>query len=321
MKNKLNYNILLDTINDLKNNPNACTTYAGATASDGSFYIPESKPGEQLQKFIKFFYENELIDKEYVENSKKLQNKQLDEYTFEEVLTKITEIIRGDRFSSGYLYSNVKNGTMLKLIERLASFANNNNTKSQEDLTKINLDMARIMNYRMHSEQLFIPVLNDFKIENDNNPQTILLATGHGFTEQLTSDGYIEDGQFEQRIELVISNTKKFMKNSGCENVDNSFIFYKDYNNGVFNFKIYVCDMIIPIGNERKVIRQFNAYFVENKMHDFYQMSLSAGPFTMPTEQLKVGVIDLDTDMVTKSLDNLMKSLLDNLKYKNNNMV
>lgn len=174
-----------------------------------------------------------------------------------------------------------------------------------------------MMNYRMHAEQLFVPILNDFQVENDNNPQTILLASGHGFVEQLTSDGHIDDGQFEQRIDLVIKNTKEFMKNNNCENVDNSFIFYKEYNNGVFDFKLYIQDMIIPVQNEKKVIRNFIAYFVEPKMHDFYQFSLSAGPFTMPTEQLKIGIIDLQNDQVTISLDNLMKTLLDNLKYKN----
>ena len=190
-----------------------------------------------------------------------------------------------------------------------------NNRDNEQN--KVIMDMARIMNYRMHAEQLFIPILNDFQVENDNNPQTILLASGHGFTEQLTSDGYIGEGEFEQRIDLVIKNTKDFMKANNCENVDNSFIYYKDYNNGIFNFKLYVQDIIIPVQNEKKVIRNFIAYFVEPKMHDFYQLSLGAGPFSMPTELLKTGIIDLQNDKVTISLDNLMKNLLDNLKYKN----
>ena len=52
-------------------------------------------------------------------------------------------------------------------------------------------------------------------------------------------------------------------------------------------------------------------------MDDFYQFSLGAGPFTMPTELLKVGTVDLQSDQVTMALDKLMKQLLDNLKYKN----
>lgn len=189
--------------------------------------------------------------------------------------------------------------------------------QKNKDVQQVSDNVARMMNYRMHAKQLFIPVLKEFKVQNDNNPHTILLASGNGFVEQLTSDGYIKDGEFEKRIELVINNTKQFMKNNGCENVDNSFIYYKDYNNGVFNFKLYVEDMIMNTGNQKKVIRNFIAYFVEPKMHDFYQLTLGAGPFTMPTEQLKTGIIDLKQDRITSLLDKLMQTLLNNLKYKN----
>lgn len=312
MNNKFDLQILNDTIDDLRNNPNACTTIGGATSQDGTFTIPESSPGEQLKKFIKYLFENGFADMQYVENYKNIKDKSIDDYTYEETLTTLTRIIRGDRFVSGQIYGCFKDGTLLKIVERLRSFVVPN-----DEQIKISMDMARMMNYRMHAEQLFVPILNDFQVENDNNPQTILLASGHGFIEQLTSDGHIDDGQFEQRIDLVIKNTKEFMKNNNCENVDNSFIFYKDYNNGVFDFKLYIQDMIIPVQNAKKVIRNFIAYFVEPKMHDFYQFSLGAGPFTMPTGQLKTGIIDLQNDQVTISLDNLMKTLLDNLKYKN----
>ena len=193
-----------------------------------------------------------------------------------------------------------------------------NNSNNQNNIQQTAINMSKILNYRMHAEQLSIPVLNGFQVEDDNNPQTILLASGSGFVEQLVSDGYIEDDQFEQRINLVINKTKQIMINNGYENVDNSFIYHKEYNNGTFNFKIYVCDMIIQINNEKKIVRQFSAFFVEPKMHDFYQLSLSGGPFNMSTEQLKPGVIDLQNDQITILLDNLMKTIMDNLKYKNN---
>lgn len=206
---------------------------------------------------------------------------------------------------------------IIKRKDDLKSVKNEFLDQKNEGVQQISDNVARMMNYRMHAKQLFIPVLKEFKVQNDNNPHTILLASGNGFVEQLTSDGYIKDGEFEKRIELVINNTKQFMKNNGCENVDNSFIYYKDYNNGVFNFKLYVEDMIMNTGNQKKVIRNFIAYFVEPKMHDFYQLTLGAGPFTMPTEQLKTGIIDLKQDRITSLLDKLMQTLLNNLKYKN----
>ena len=36
----------------------------------------------------------------------------------------------------------------------------------------------------------------------------------------------------------------------------------------------------------------------------------------MPTEQLKLGIIDTENDKITFTLDNMMKVVLDNLKYK-----
>ena len=39
--------------------------------------------------------------------------------SYNEVLTKITFLIREERFCGGLLYSNFKDGTILKLLERL----------------------------------------------------------------------------------------------------------------------------------------------------------------------------------------------------------
>ena len=85
--------------------------------------------------------------------------------------------------------------------------------------------------YKSHAKQLSIPILNGFKLENNLDEQTILFAQGNGYIEQLVSDGHIENDDFEKRIDLVINNTKNFMKANNCENVENSFKFYKDYTN------------------------------------------------------------------------------------------
>ncbi len=117
MNNKLDIKLLEDTIDDLKNNDEACTTYDGWTMGKSS--IPESNPGEQLKKFINYCYENKLLDQNYVENYEKIGNKKIEEFTYQEVLTGLTKIIRDDRFVSGELYNCVKDGSMLNLIERL----------------------------------------------------------------------------------------------------------------------------------------------------------------------------------------------------------
>ena len=172
-------------------------------------------------------------------------------------------------------------------------------------------EIAKLMNLRLHAEKLNIPVLNGFEVEASDVPSVILLAKNNGIIEQLVSDGYISE-PVDERIKLVIDNTKKFMQQSGCLNIEDSFIYYKDVNNGTFDFKIYFTDIIM----KDKVIRQINAYFVEPMMHDFYQLSLSTNAISYPTEILKVGCIDLENDQITKMLDNLMNILINNLKYK-----
>lgn len=117
MDNKLDMQLLVETLDDLKNNPDACTTFG--IGAIGDLVIQESNPGSQLKKFIEYIYDSNLLDLEYVENFKKIKDKNIEEYTYEEVLTALTKIIRGDRFISGELYNCVKNGTMLRLVERL----------------------------------------------------------------------------------------------------------------------------------------------------------------------------------------------------------
>ena len=119
MNNKIDVTILEETIDDLKNNPKACTIMGGTTLEDGVFTIPESYPGEQLHKFIQYFYENNLLDQNYLENNKSLDKKDINDMSFEEVCTKLSWIIRGDRFSSGLLYSCFEDNTILNLLERL----------------------------------------------------------------------------------------------------------------------------------------------------------------------------------------------------------
>lgn len=182
------------------------------------------------------------------------------------------------------------------------------------DVQQAMVDFVRMTNYKLHAEQLNFPILDGFIREStDNNPQLIFAASTDGFVEQLVSDGSIGENEFEQRIELCKQNVKKFKQD---RNIEGDMYYFKDYFNGTFQFKIYVEDTIIISNNEKRVIRAFNAYFVEPKMHDFYQMTLSAGPFIMPTEILKVGVIDIENDAVTANLDRMMKTILDNLKYR-----
>lgn len=122
---ELSFNeVITNTIYDLKNNSNACTLSGGET-EDGKIIMPESVLDEKLKIFIRYFGESDLLDKEYIENEKLIHGKEIDELTYKEIGTMLTAIIRGDRFCSGLIYSKTKDGTILKLLERIEELKNN----------------------------------------------------------------------------------------------------------------------------------------------------------------------------------------------------
>ena len=124
MKINIDKKILQDTINDLKNNPDACKI-GGGNEVNGIIYMPYSNPGEQVSKFMKYFYEIQLGDINYIENMKLTQNKDVSILSFDEVRTELTAIIRAERFCSGAWHSAAESGRLLKLLERLKELVNN----------------------------------------------------------------------------------------------------------------------------------------------------------------------------------------------------
>lgn len=54
--------LLEKTINDLKNNKNACILEQGMKLDDGTIITSESNPGKVLNEFIMNFYKSNLID-------------------------------------------------------------------------------------------------------------------------------------------------------------------------------------------------------------------------------------------------------------------
>lgn len=103
--------ILNITIDDLKNNKSACTIDTNPFAG--------SKMGKKLSNFEKYLYENNLIDTDYLNNHDKIKGKNIEDLNYNEVITELTFCFRGERFCSGFLYSIFKDGTLLKLLERL----------------------------------------------------------------------------------------------------------------------------------------------------------------------------------------------------------
>ena len=180
-------------------------------------------------------------------------------------------------------------------------------------MQQIAQNVTRQANYKMHAKQLAVPIFKDMKPINTDDPHMIFFFEDEAHSERFASDGYIEDGQFEGRVSLRLEQLKQIMANQGCEM---NYMFFKDYDNGTFKFKLYVCDTIAPNGEGKKIVREIHAYFVEPRMHDLYQIVWSVGPFPMPTETLKPGVIDLENDAITAQQVQRMQIIMDGVKYR-----
>lgn len=186
--------------------------------------------------------------------------------------------------------------------------------KMDNELLEKVKEIAKTANIKMHAQSLNIPVIDGFEVMKTDNVKTIFLAIdGNGFTQQMTGDGALNPGEtLEDRVDFVMNDVAQFMKLNGDEEAGNRCFFVKDYDNGVFKFKLYVQDLILQ-GN---LLRMLSAFFVEPKFNDFYQMSISVGPFPYPTTSFTVGSFNPDTEPISNLLISMMEAVLQELKYK-----
>lgn len=149
-----------------------------------------------------------------------------------------------------------------------------------------------------------VPILDGFHIVD--NPGTVFTAVNdEDYIEQFLTDGILPEGEeFNQHIEKVLFETKKFMKDSGLEKVDDNISFFKNYQNNDFRFRIYIQDNII----NKKIIRQFNAFFIDNDTNAFYQVSFASCPYSLDDKSYVEE--DLTASMITT-----FYNLLDLIKH------
>ena len=186
---------------------------------------------------------------------------------------------------------------------------------SDEDASDFVGKVASLGNIVLHSERLDIPVINGFdtNINDGKNPHLIIsYSNNKGMIESLTGDGALEkDETFEDRIKLVNKTTVSYCKTMSMKNTEKNLYFLKDYK-AIFDFKVYVHDIIME-GN--KYMKTIYAYFVEPKLNDFYQLSLSAGVFSYDPDKIEFGKLDEDNEVYKILIDNL-EYIMDNLNYK-----
>lgn len=178
------------------------------------------------------------------------------------------------------------------------------------------IQMAKSLNNKLEASIMNVPVLEGFNIMRNATSDNIIFAaiSENHYIEQLIADAYLKENEtLDSKIEESIKTTEEYMAKAKLSQSDKNFIFLKEYS-GTFKFKVYIQDYVIN-NPKPSAIRQINAYFVEPQYNKFYQLSLSTGPIALPSEVYKAGIIDLESDLITKELVEMMDIIISNIKY------
>ncbi|MBR2247867.1 MAG: macro domain-containing protein [Clostridia bacterium] len=91
---------------------------------NGVFILGYPIYNKNVEGWIYQMYKLDLTDQNYLENYDKIKNKDENNLTIDEILTTFTFYIRGERFSDGTIDSGIKDGTLVRLSERLNKLSN-----------------------------------------------------------------------------------------------------------------------------------------------------------------------------------------------------
>lgn len=172
------------------------------------------------------------------------------------------------------------------------------------------------LNFKTHANILNIPILAGLKTINTKKENVILLAKDNVLIEQVLSDGNLLNDTFEERINKIINETEKYINENIIKNNKTVFKYYKDYSNNSFNYKLY--SQTIILNNNERIINQLNAFFVEKKYNDIYQISLATLPIELKEGKENIQDINNQNNKIFLSLFENLKLILDNLEYKTN---
>ena len=86
---------------------------------DNVITMPYPKYINEVDSWIKSFYSLDIADKDYVEHMQEIKNKQISELSRDETLSRITSVIRSERFCIGTLAEAIENGSLEELCVHL----------------------------------------------------------------------------------------------------------------------------------------------------------------------------------------------------------
>ena len=93
--------------------------WGGGLQQDGISQLPFPVYSKEVTDWINAMYDLDLTDKNYFENMEKIKEKPVSELTRDEILTRMTFLIRAERFCDGTIEEALNDGTLEALSARL----------------------------------------------------------------------------------------------------------------------------------------------------------------------------------------------------------
>ena len=188
-----------------------------------------------------------------------------------------------------------------------------------EDFEKNIEKIAKKMNSIEHVSKLFIPIPDGFEVvkEDLKSDNLIFVAQKDNIVEQLLTDGELEeDEKFEDRIEKLIQETANSIKDNPLYNDERFMTYYRTYANDIIEFNIYIQDILAGTKENKILIRQLNAYFLEPMGREVCQLSLASGPYDANNTKLINAITNYSEDKIISNLDDLLDQILEQLVYE-----
>lgn len=89
---------------------------------DNTYGRPYFKYDDDVEAFINDMHEIDAVDFDYVRNIEKIEDKAVEDLTEDELITKLTLFVRGEKFCEGMLSGALRDGTIQKVLEELKRF-------------------------------------------------------------------------------------------------------------------------------------------------------------------------------------------------------
>lgn len=93
--------------------------WGGGLQPDGTLQFPFPIYSKKVSAWHEALYDLNLTDKNYYNNYEKIKNKPIDELTRDEILTRMTYLVRAERFCDGVIEEALNDGTLEALSVRL----------------------------------------------------------------------------------------------------------------------------------------------------------------------------------------------------------